>query len=128
MCVMCSSSKNKSVGEGWSKSIQKYTLHETILYVTVEKSEKYPLTVSLSAVIAGFLEKLTGNAGRCWLDLGGFGGVTRPLGLHYISLLAQSCGENHQHLPAACSLWQHLPETSIRNITAPTVYHKYRVH
>lgn len=50
--------------------------------------------------------KLTGNTGRWSLDLGGFGGVTCPLGLSCISV---SCGENHLHLPAACSLrWDDL--------------------
>lgn len=34
---------------------------------------------------SGCLRRLTGNTGRCALDLGGYGGVVRPLGLRYHS-------------------------------------------
>lgn len=46
--------------------------------------------------------KLTGNTRRCSWDLDGFQGVKYPLAMHYVSQLSPSCGENQQHLPAAC--------------------------
>lgn len=65
-----------------------YTVHTSyyVTYVKVEKSEKYPFTLSLSAVTSGFLWRLTGNTRRYELDPGGYGGVTCPLGLHYCSV------------------------------------------